>query len=679
MRLSNPVSSRNFSSFVRGIPRMTIQKRLGLVVLLALMPCAALVGIQMWQQANWDRKEEQDRAYDQLEKAVEFYAFRVERAHVAFLDFAFTGLDDRANTLKASVDNIDDAYQKALAADVNGAAASVLDPLTKFNVALKNDIGKVISVRKTLGAESSGSSSGEIKTLLDTGSMVEGTLRRFVNRDPLAIDSAKALTMAASMRRHEARYMVMLDSTIEGEHLVQMDRLSRAINGIEANADEKTKLTTGLASYAKAFLTWQADAKKLRSDFEGIDRSFTIVAPVIEQARNSIMGSREVAELASEHLISRAKVIAIGLTLGSILGSLLVASLMARSLSRPLDLIRTGMIAIAEGNTAIEVGDQKRTDEIGQMLRSLKGLREAVGDREVLARQQVDDAAVTGQRAKQIEEAANDFRRSMSDSSSRLSEAIRALNGASDTMRTGANDLAARARSSGAAADGTRVKATSVAAAAEQMSSSGREIAEQIGRSAEVANRSAEQAVETRGALTSLTDSATRVGQVIELISRIAQQTNLLALNATIEAARAGEAGRGFAVVASEVKQLATETARAADEVSQTVGAMHGASTEVVMSFDMLMSGIGQLRDAADAIASAAHEQEISIGSIAQTMSSLSSDAEIGAAAANEAEHSVKATADIAASIDSMSADLTEIIVHLEDDVRRFVDRLQAA
>jgi methyl-accepting chemotaxis protein len=404
-----------------------------------------------------------------------------------------------------------------------------------------------------------------------------------------------------------------------------------------------------------------------------------MVAPIIDEARKAIRASRDNAEIAAAAAAERAAWMAWSAIAASLAVTLLCAFAMARSLSSPLSAIRRAMAAIADGDTTVEVPGARRSDEVGEMSRALELLREGVKDREAMSRRQLDESASAGERSRRVADAANLFQKSMLDAASRLSESIRALNNSSDQLRSGAEDLALRARSSGQAADSTRVKAADVAVATGQMSSSGREISSQIGRSAEIANRSADQAQETRGALTTLTDSATRVGEVISLISRIAQQTNLLALNATIEAARAGEAGRGFAVVASEVKQLATETGNAAGEIARTVSSMQDASNEAIMSFDMLMSGIAQLRDAASAIASAAHEQEISIGSIAQTMGALSADAEIGAAAAGEAERSVEATADIAASIDGMSADLTEIIVNLESDVQDFVAELKAA
>ena len=167
-----------------------------------------------------------------------------------------------------------------------------------------------------------------------------------------------------------------------------------------------------------------------------------------------------------------------------------------------------------------------------------------------------------------------------------------------------------------------------VASATEELASSVREISSQVQESSRVALSAVKQADETDGRINALSQAASRIGDVIKLITSVAEQTNLLALNATIEAARAGDAGRGFAVVAQEVKALASQTAKATDEIGIQIAGMQTATQEAVGSIKMISSTIGKISEITGAISAAIEEQgaatqEIS-GNIQRTASGTS-------------------------------------------------------
>jgi methyl-accepting chemotaxis protein len=167
-----------------------------------------------------------------------------------------------------------------------------------------------------------------------------------------------------------------------------------------------------------------------------------------------------------------------------------------------------------------------------------------------------------------------------------------------------------------------------VASATEELASSVREISSQVQESSRVALSAVKQADETDGRINALSQAASRIGDVIKLITSVAEQTNLLALNATIEAARAGDAGRGFAVVAQEVKALASQTAKATDEIGIQIAGMQTATQEAVGSIKMISSTIGKISEITSAISAAIEEQgaatqEIS-GNIQRTASGTS-------------------------------------------------------
>src|SRR6202007_1727743 len=134
----------------------------------------------------------------------------------------------------------------------------------------------------------------------------------------------------------------------------------------------------------------------------------------------------------------------------------------------------------------------------------------------------------------------------------------------------------------------------SVASATDELSSSVAEIGRQVRESSRIADGAVRQAEQTDMRISKLSRAAQEIGDVVKLITAIAEQTNLLALNATIEAARAGEAGRGFAVVASEVKSLASQTAKATDEISSHISGMQGATQESVAAIKEIGGTVAQ-------------------------------------------------------------------------------------
>ena len=170
------------------------------------------------------------------------------------------------------------------------------------------------------------------------------------------------------------------------------------------------------------------------------------------------------------------------------------------------------------------------------------------------------------------------------------------------------------------AAEETSVNVQTVSSGTEELSSSIAEIGRQVVTSAEIARKAVDEAGATDTTMQGLADNAARISVVVDLIQTIASQTNLLALNATIEAARAGEAGRGFAVVATEVKSLATQTAKATDEIRQQIVSMQEVTTTAVSAIRNISTTIGEINNVTTAIAAAVEEQGAATREIARNI-----------------------------------------------------------
>ena len=231
---------------------------------------------------------------------------------------------------------------------------------------------------------------------------------------------------------------------------------------------------------------------------------------------------------------------------------------------------------------------------------------------------------------------------SIAGSAQSLAGASEELSAVSEQMAGNAEETSGEAQTASAAAEQVSANVQAVAAAAEEMTASVQEIARSASRAAEVAGRGVEMADVTNATVAKLGTSSEEIGQVVATITSIAEQTNLLALNATIEAARAGDAGKGFAVVASEVKELAKETARATEDISQRIGAIQSDTAAAVSAIGQIGEIIARISEEQSTIASAVQQQ-------AATTAEIGRNATEAAAGSNQIAANVVRVASAAA------------------------------
>jgi methyl-accepting chemotaxis protein len=293
---------------------------------------------------------------------------------------------------------------------------------------------------------------------------------------------------------------------------------------------------------------------------------------------------------------------------GFVLG-IAIAWVIGRGISKPISAMADVMRRLSDGERDIAVVGTERKDEVGHMAVALQVFKDnMIAAERMRAEQQVEQDRQI-ERAKRMSEEVARFDKVIAEVVGAVSSAATELQGTAQSLAATAEETSQQSNTVAAAAEEMTQNVQTVASATEELSASIHEISSQVSESTRIVGQAVTQADETNGRVKTLAEAAHKIGEVVTLINDIAGQTNLLALNATIEAARAGEAGKGFAVVASEVKALATQTARATEEIATQVRAIQDSTASSAEAIDSISKTINRVNEISTTIASAVEEQ----------------------------------------------------------------------
>ena len=280
----------------------------------------------------------------------------------------------------------------------------------------------------------------------------------------------------------------------------------------------------------------------------------------------------------SKAIIGETERLILMLAAGGFLFGAVLALLLGRGISRPMTAMCKAMRELAGGNFDVVLPGLGRKDELGEMAGAVEEFKMqavAKAERDAAAQDAQNQASSAARRAELIR-FADDFEAAVGAIVANVSASAVQLESAAGTLTRTAETTQSLSSQVAGASEEASSNMQSVAAATEELSTSVDEIGRRVRESSKIAEAAVQQAEQTDGRIGKLSRAAQEIGDVVKLITAIAEQTNLLALNATIEAARAGDAGRGFAVVASEVKSLASQTAKATDEISAHISGHAG-------------------------------------------------------------------------------------------------------
>jgi len=392
----------------------------------------------------------------------------------------------------------------------------------------------------------------------------------------------------------------------------------------------------------------------------------------VRDMSEGVMGAALKGDVAQTRQLARstyeaAALLSIELFVGTVFAGLLIVGVsvptMHRTIAQPIKDIAQKMSDLAAGDTTIAVDATDRGDEIGDISRALVVLRDAVRANnemaaEIKARDDREERLV---REAAIRDKVEHYSIDLSATTAKLGDMTKRMAQSSEEMivqerRARADSDFARTASQQAASD-----VTSVANASEQLLTAIGEISRQAVESTDVVRQAVIETNSSSAEMTRLSAAANRVGDVVNLISRIAAQTNLLALNATIEAARAGEAGRGFAVVAQEVKSLATQTGKATQDIADQIAEIQTATEQSVLTIDRIQRKIAEVEHISAIITSAVHEQDAATKEIARSVRSAADSAGAMSAHADQVANAMEQTGAGVEAMVSMAREIDEM------------------
>jgi len=480
-------------------------------------------------------------------------------------------------------------------------------------------------------------------------------------------------------------FVVNSDKTVAASALA---RLKFVENSLKAISSSNAKILEGIKEVSGMLEEYRQSLAKLvdnSKEIEELTLEMTESAAAINKGsgvmKSDLLADQKRLEAESDATIGETERLILILAAGGFLLGCVWAFFLGKGISRPMTAMCSAMRKLAAGNFEVVLPGLGRRDELGEMASAVEEFKVqaiARAERDAATQEAQNKAASEARRAELIR-FADEFETAVGAIVANVSSSAVQLEAAAGTLTRTAETTQSLSSQVAGASEEASTNMQSVASATEELSASVDEIGRRVKESSEIAEAAVRQAEQTDGRIGKLSRAAQEIGDVVKLITAIAEQTNLLALNATIEAARAGDAGRGFAVVASEVKSLASQTAKATDEISNHISGMQGATQESVAAIKEIGGTIGRISDIASTIASAVEQQSSATQEIARSVQNVAQGTQEAAANVMQVNRGATETGSASEEVLNSARSLSSESTRLREELDRFMANIRAA
>jgi methyl-accepting chemotaxis protein len=480
-------------------------------------------------------------------------------------------------------------------------------------------------------------------------------------------------------------FVVNSDKAVAASATARLKFVETALQAIPS-ADQKVlqavkEAAAQLEEYRQALTKLIENSKEVDELAVEMAESTAAIVKGSNAMKADLLSDQQRLDAESSATIHETEELVVMLALGGFLLGGALAVLLGKGISRPMIAMCKAMRELAGGNFDVVLPGLGRKDELGEMASAVEEFKMqaiAKAERDAAEHDEQNKASAAARRAELIR-FADDFEQAVGSIVANVSASAVQLEAAAGTLTRTAESTQSLSSQAAGASEEASSNMQSVASATEELSASVDEIGRQVQESNRIAEAAVLQAEQTDGRIGKLSRAAQEIGDVVKLITAIAEQTNLLALNATIEAARAGEAGRGFAVVASEVKSLASQTAKATDEISSHIAGMQGATQESVAAIKEIGGTIAQISTIASTIASAVEEQSSATQEIARSVQTVAQGTHEAAANILEVNRGAAETGSASGNVLDSARTLSTESTRLREELDRFMANIRAA